>query len=135
MKDWEAAYIAGIVDGEGSILLTRIHRNEFRRPCITIASTDIELLEFVQSIIGGVIVRKKNYKPTIHKNSFALNLKSKRDVLYTLKCIYPYLRVYVKKRRALYILENYDSVTRRNGKYKNEEKLEKMKFEEIFFNL
>ncbi|MCG1021665.1 LAGLIDADG family homing endonuclease [Sutcliffiella horikoshii] len=135
MKDWEAAYIAGIIDGEGSILLTRIHKNEYRRPCITIASTDIELLEFVQSIIGGAIVKKKNYKPTIHKNSFTLSVKSKRDVLYTLRCIYPYLRVYVKKRRAIYILDNYDLVTKRNGKYKAEEKLEKIKFEEVFFNL
>ncbi|WP_404347668.1 LAGLIDADG family homing endonuclease [Sutcliffiella horikoshii] len=135
MKDWEAAYIAGIIDGEGSILLTRIHKNEFRHPCITIASTDIELLEFVQSIIGGAIVRKKNYKPTIHKNSFSLNVKSKRDVLNTLKCIHPYLRVYVKKRRAIYILDNYDSVTKRNGKYKTVEILEKVRFEEEFFNL
>ncbi|WP_404445233.1 LAGLIDADG family homing endonuclease [Sutcliffiella horikoshii] len=135
MKDWEAAYIAGIIDGEGSILLTRIHKNEFRRPCITIASTDIELLEFVQSIIGGAIVRKKNYKPTIHKNSFSLNVKSKRDVLNTLKYIYPYLRVEVKKRRAIYILDNYELVTKRNGKYKLEEQINKTKFEEAFFNL
>lgn len=31
MKDWEAAYIAGIIDGEGTITLTRMHRNEHRR--------------------------------------------------------------------------------------------------------
>ncbi|MGG3467989.1 LAGLIDADG family homing endonuclease [Neobacillus pocheonensis] len=44
---WEAAYIAGIIDGEGSISLTRMHENEHRRPCITIASTDKELLLYI----------------------------------------------------------------------------------------
>ena len=44
MLKWEASYIAGIIDGEGSITLTRMHNNEHRRPCITIASTDKELL-------------------------------------------------------------------------------------------
>ncbi|MEH7382987.1 LAGLIDADG family homing endonuclease [Bacillus sp. JJ1533] len=44
MKEWEASYIAGIIDGEGSISLTRMHGKEHRRPCISIASTDLELL-------------------------------------------------------------------------------------------
>jgi len=53
MLDWEAAYIAGIIDGEGTITLTRMHRKENRRPCITIASTDKELLLYVQTLSGG----------------------------------------------------------------------------------
>ena len=28
MDKWEAAYIAGIIDGEGSIILTRMHDKE-----------------------------------------------------------------------------------------------------------
>lgn len=28
MEDWETAYIAGIIDGEGSITLTRMHESE-----------------------------------------------------------------------------------------------------------
>ncbi|MBT2687472.1 LAGLIDADG family homing endonuclease [Bacillus sp. ISL-47] len=47
MNNWEAAYIAGIIDGEGTITLTRMHASEHRRPCITIASTDMELLAFL----------------------------------------------------------------------------------------
>lgn len=70
MKAWEAAYIAGIIDGEGSISLTRMHKNEFRRPCITISSTDKELLIFIQTLTGGLITNKKNYNPDRHKNSF-----------------------------------------------------------------
>lgn len=69
MEIWEAAYIAGIIDGEGSISLTRMHENEHRRPCISIASTDIELLGYIQSLSGGVINNKKNYKPDKHRDS------------------------------------------------------------------
>jgi len=47
MESWEASYIAGIIDGEGTIKLTKLHEKEHRRPCITIASTDKELLEYV----------------------------------------------------------------------------------------
>jgi hypothetical protein len=31
MENVEAAYLAGIIDGEGSITLTRMHSKEFRR--------------------------------------------------------------------------------------------------------
>ncbi|WP_404329822.1 LAGLIDADG family homing endonuclease [Mesobacillus maritimus] len=93
MKDWDAAYIAGIIDGEGTITLTRMHRNEHRRPCITIASTDKELLLFVQTLSGGIIADKRNYKPKIHKNSFKLNIKKKESVLIVLQAISKYLRV------------------------------------------
>lgn len=47
---WEASYVAGIIDGEGSINLTRMHEKEFRRPCISVASTDKGLLIYIQSL-------------------------------------------------------------------------------------
>jgi hypothetical protein len=53
LKDWEASYIAGIIDGEGSITLTRMHKGEHRRPCITIASTDKELLIYLKNLTDG----------------------------------------------------------------------------------
>lgn len=62
MEKWETAYLAGIMDGEGSI--TRMHKGKFRSPCLSITSTDLKLMMYLQSLIGGVIVNKKNYKPT-----------------------------------------------------------------------
>jgi hypothetical protein len=133
MNAWEAAYIAGIIDGEGSIILTKLHENEHRRPCISIASTDKELLTYVQSIIGGAINNKKNYKPDRHKDSFTLNIKNKVRVLSILRQISPYLRVDKKRNRALWILENYERVTPRNGKYNKCLLKQKLDFEETFF--
>lgn len=72
MKIYEAAYLAEIIDGEGSIMLTRMHKGENRRPCITISSSDKELLIYIQKIAGGSIYNKKNYHPNKHKNSYTL---------------------------------------------------------------
>ncbi|MGD6832411.1 LAGLIDADG family homing endonuclease [Sutcliffiella halmapala] len=134
-ENWEAAYIAGIIDGEGSITLTRMHAHENRRPCITISSTDIELLEYIKNLAGGSINNKKNYKPEIHKNSFTLNIKQKDQVFHLLMDIYQFLRVQQKKKRAEFILNHFNLVTKRNGKYTQKELEKKKKFEEDFFNL
>jgi hypothetical protein len=106
MENWEASYIAGIVDGEGSITLSRMHEKEFRRPCISVASTDKELLIYLQTLTGGLINNKKNYKPDKHKDSYTLTIKKKEDVFKTLNNITPFLRVDKKKKRALWILEH-----------------------------
>lgn len=135
MEIWEASYIAGIVDGEGSISLTRMHDNEYRRPCISIASTDKELLLYIKELTGGIINNKKNYKPSKHQDSFTLSIKKKDEVFYTLQSIIPFLRVNKKRNRAAWILENYNTVTARNGKYSPELLKRKMEFEESFFKI
>ncbi|MGP4040651.1 LAGLIDADG family homing endonuclease [Gracilibacillus sp. D59] len=135
MKVDESAYLAGIIDGEGTITLTRMHEKEHRRPCISIASTDLELLEYIQKIAGGNILNKKNYKPDKFKDSFILSIKKKKEVLYILKEIFPYLRITKKRKRAEWILKHYDAVTIRNGKYTKEKLLKKIEFEERFFKL
>lgn len=45
----EKYYIAGIIDGEGSIMLQRFHKGEYPSPCVSIASTNIELLESINA--------------------------------------------------------------------------------------
>ncbi|KYD08107.1 MULTISPECIES: LAGLIDADG family homing endonuclease [Heyndrickxia] len=135
MKKWEASYVAGIIDGEGSITLTRMHEKENRRPCITIASTDKELLIYIQSITGGTINNKKNYHPDKYKDSYTLYIKKKSDVFYTLQNVLPFLRIKQKRLRSIWILENYDSVTPRNGKYTPELLKKKILFEDNFFKL
>lgn len=135
MEKWEAAYVAGIIDGEGSITLTRMHEKEHRRPCITIASTDKELLIYIQSLTRGIIINKKNYNPNKYKNSYTLYIKKKLDVFHTLQSITPFLRINQKRERAKWILNNYDTVTPRNGKYSHELLKEKLMFEEEFFKL
>ncbi|MQR94992.1 LAGLIDADG family homing endonuclease [Fictibacillus phosphorivorans] len=135
MKQWEAAYLAGVIDGEGSIMLTRMHKKEFRRPCISIASTDLELLQYVHSLTGGIVIGKKNYQPIIHRKSFTLTIKNKNTVFSILNQIAPFLRIDKKRNRALFILEEYNRVTARNGKYTADQLNQKILFEKRFFEL
>ena len=44
LTELQKGYIAGIIDGEGSICLTRNNANEHRSPNITVASTIYEIL-------------------------------------------------------------------------------------------
>jgi hypothetical protein len=63
-----AAYIAGLIDGEGTITLARRHRSDKRQLVVSIANTDHGLLRFVLEAVGaGKITRKRSpcYAPCI----------------------------------------------------------------------
>jgi len=49
----DAAYIAGITDGEGTITLSRKHRNENRQLAISISNTEMDFLKFILKTIGA----------------------------------------------------------------------------------
>jgi hypothetical protein len=81
------------------------------------------------------INNKKNYNPDRHKDSYTLIIKKKETVLYILRQITHYLRVDKKRNRSLWILENYEKVTPRNGKYNSELLKKKTTFEDAFFQI
>lgn len=130
MLETEKAYIAGIIDGEGSIMLQRFHTNEFPAPCVSIASTSLELLKWIkQTTEKGTIISKKNYNPEVHKDCYSYVLR-RNDAIYLIKEIYPYLIIESKRKRAKLILENYKALTPRNGRYS----LEMLEAKENFYN-
>ena len=135
MTQTEKAYIAGIIDGEGSIMLQRIHKNEYPSPCVSIASTTIELLEFIKFTIGkGVISKKKNYNSDKHKDCYSYILK-RNDAISLLIDIYPYLIIPAKKKRAELIISTYKSITPRNGYYTKEMLITKENFYNEFMSI
>ena len=110
-----AAYIAGLVDGEGTITLSRIHRNERRRPVVCISNNELPILRFVLAATGaGKVTSKRTYHP-LHAASYTYQISS-RQALELLRQIKRFLRSY-KARRAQLILDNYLAVTPRTGKY------------------
>lgn len=121
------------MDGEGTITLQRKHRNENRRLAITIASTERQMLEFVQQVCGvGTITTKKTYQPH-HARSFTYAVYS-RQALALLNQIRIYLLSY-KKNRAALILKEYLDLTPRNGKYSASLKAQRTEFEEKFLGI
>lgn len=135
MLDTEKAYIAGIIDGEGSIMLIRFHKNQQPAPCISIASTSLELLDWVKSKTGiGQIKSKKNYDNTKHQDSYTYTIKYD-DAIKLLEDITPFLVIPQKKNRAQLILDDYKAVTPRNGRYSKELIQQKQAFYEKFMAL
>ena len=66
----DAAYIAGLVDGKGTVTLTAQHRGENRRLVLSISNTELPLLEFVRRVAGtGRITTKRTYNER-HTPSF-----------------------------------------------------------------
>ncbi len=134
MTEIEKAYIAGIIDGEGSIMLQRFHTNQYPAPCVSIASTTIELLTWLKDTIGyGVIIKKKNYNPEKHKLSYSFIIKQ-NNAIKLLEDIYPYLIIESKRKRAEMIITQYKSLTPRNGRYSDEQLAKKEMFYEEFIN-
>ncbi len=124
----QAAYIAGLLDGEGTITLTRKHRNENRQLAVTISNTELSLLEFVKQTVGmGKITRKRTTRAR-HTPSYTFAIYN-RQALQLLAQISPYLRTY-KAQRCQMILADYIRLTPRNGKYSKELLDKRRQFEE-----
>jgi hypothetical protein len=129
----DAAYIAGIIDGEGTVTLTRKHKNENRQLAITISSCERYMLEFVQQSVGVGKITNKRVSQAHHSPSFTYSVYN-RQALSLLKQIHPYLRSYKVKRSAL-ALRDYVDLTPRNGKYSEQKKLARDRFEIEFLDI
>jgi len=122
-----AAYLAGLVDGEGTVTLTRQHRNEKRRVVVCISNNELEILEFAKDKIGaGRITTKRTYNER-HADSYAYQISS-RQALDLLTQIVPHMKSY-KARRAVLTLKHYVRLTPRNGKYRPGVVKERERFE------
>ena len=132
MTDIELGWLAGFIDGEGTITLRRV--NNWRYPFMSASSTDLDMLREVQRLAGGVIYERsqRNFK---HKRSWCWKISSGRKALDVIRIIQPHLHCPQKQRRAAYLITNYPSVTTRNGWYTSTQKQLKADFEKTFFSL
>lgn len=128
-----AAYLAGLIDGEGTITLTREHRRESRRLVVSISNNELALLQYVQTLVGaGHITNKQTYGER-HAPSFTYKITN-RQALNLLQAVAPYLHTY-KAARALLALKEYIEVTPRNGRYTAELRKAREAFEEKFLSI
>lgn len=128
-----AAYIAGLIDGEGTVTLCRKHKNENRQLAVSISSTEKYLLEYVLEVVGtGKITKKKTVKMN-HSPSFNYAIYN-RQALSLLEQISPYLQTY-KKYRSQLIIKDYLRLTPRNGKYSEDLRSAKQDFEIQVLNI
>jgi hypothetical protein len=126
-----AAYVAGIIDGEGTTTLTRTHSGENRRPVLSISSTEYDLLRYVRTTVGAGRISGKVCSRPHHSPSFAYVITG-RQALTVLSQVVPFLRTY-KLERARLLLSEYIAVTPRNGRYTPEQRARRTEFERRFF--
>jgi len=127
------SWAAGILDGEGSVMLTSAKQGEFRSPTICVYNTSIELIRPFQKYFGGRVFTKKKYKKH-HASCFTWQA-NRGEALMCLEKLLPYLRHPLKVRRAKYLVSRYAKTVVRNGKYSKQELQIKRTFEKKFFQL
>jgi hypothetical protein len=129
----DAGYIAGLIDGEGTITLTRKHRNENRQLAVTISSTERCLLEFVKGALGVGKITGKRTARDHHSPSFTYAVYN-RQALRVLEQVHPYLRTY-KAMRSNLILRDYLALTPRNGRYTERLRQDRGRFESAVLSI
>ena len=95
LTETEWAYIAGLLDGEGVITVTK-HRGRYRRsktaqyvPKVEISNTDRKVIDWLNSRINGVVwtsSRKKGWKKL-----YTWRLQRQEEILDFLLNVLPYL--------------------------------------------
>jgi len=98
MKLQEAAYVAGIIDGEGAICLSRTHvkldHGFYQRlvPHIRVANTNHILPKYLQSLFGGFITSNDNGGGN-RKRLYTWSTSSWRTIIPLLEQIQPFLKI------------------------------------------
>jgi hypothetical protein len=125
-------YMAGLMDGEGTIGISRNNKTDpFRTPYASMSSTTRELVDWLKDTYGGYISVQKVYQDH-HKESWTWKLVNKGLLLPMLEDVLPFMKEPEKIRRGRLLTDRYDLVTVRNGKYTPAQIGAKIKFEEEF---
>jgi DNA-binding CsgD family transcriptional regulator len=109
IPEWLKGYVAGMLDGEGTISIVKATRNDRKephwKPLVMITNTNREALEFIVREVGGF--RFHNKKGTTGKNSkkpvYRIIMVKHKDVLVLLEMLLPYLMI--KRRQAELVIE------------------------------
>jgi hypothetical protein len=133
LKSTQAAYLAGLVDADGSITLTKRHRNENRQLVLSVSNTDFDLLSEVRIIVGAGRIIKKRTHSQRHKRSGEYRIDN-RQALELIRQLAPYLVTY-KRLRAGLVLTDYVRLTPRNGHYTGDIVHKRIEFIEKFLAL
>jgi hypothetical protein len=96
MKETDKAYIASFLDGEGSLGVYLCGGGRVgTRPLVSFYNNKIEVLNWINSRYKGFLCKKPK-KPR-HRNSYCLQIGSKKKCLKLLEDIYPYLILKIKQ--------------------------------------
>lgn len=97
------AYLAGLVDGEGSIFLKKNNSSsKGNQPFVAVFNTDIDMINWVKDNFGGRIVKAGNGPLHGWKQEYSICIRKNEDVILVLEAILPFL--ITKRKAALSVL-------------------------------
>jgi hypothetical protein len=110
-------YIAGFIDGEGSIALykhkdIRVKKGYTLHPMFDIVNTNLEVLKAINNLVNGKI--KYKTKQIGCKQVYLIQLQDYKQIKSILEILLPYL--IVKKKQAELMIEFCNSRLKSNGK-------------------
>ena len=127
------SYLAGLIDGEGTITLSKERAtSKYRFPVVSMSSTSIELINIFVENYGGIICKHKVYKE-YHKKSYSWRV-TRNAAIILIENIIDYMLEPSKVYRGQLILNEYKKVTSPNGKYTDKQHTAKIEFENRFFH-
>ena len=108
----DAAYIAGLFDGEGSVDFKKRKekRGNVQNILMRIEMTDEDVLNWVHEKLGVGTVRKRNRSPSVKahwKDRWVYSIRF-RDALYVCKILWPYAQT--KLHKIEQIIDHYEPI-------------------------
>ena len=106
----DAAYIAGLFDGEGSVDFKKRKekRGNVQNILMRIEMTDESVLNWVHETLGVGTIRKRNRSPSVKahwKDRWVYSIRF-RDALYVCKILWPYAQT--KLHKIEQIIDHYE---------------------------
>jgi hypothetical protein len=100
VNDVEAAWLAGILEGEGCFHLQKTYQmyrgkryGPYFHPVIKVAMTDFDIIERLQAITGVGLVRTVPVRQEWHKEQWIWVVGRKAHVALVIKAVYPHLGI------------------------------------------
>ena len=130
--NWE--YISGFFDADGCITLTSTHSGKNKTIQVSFHNNELEILQQIQDFIFSELnvkghISLKKAKKENHNDSYDLKYvyQNGLKVANMLNSKHP------KKKRKIEIYNLIQNITKRNGKYSEQEILERNNLEILFF--
>jgi hypothetical protein len=105
LSQYELGYIAGFVDGEGSITHSSTASSTVQHR-IQIGNSDAEVISWIHITLRVGVIRVNKARKLQHLDSYVLNIERQGDVWGFLEMIYPYLKT--KRSKSLLVLRELE---------------------------
>lgn len=97
----DLTYTAGLIDGEGSVMISHTRGRHY--PRVTVSSTSVELIDYLSETFGGCV---SSVKREARRREFTWCMNGRKAIAF-LRRVLPYLREAKKSARAEFLISEY----------------------------